>query len=114
MALGDPEISPLEIWRGRVYRAIYVFFLTAAYFTLFALVLVPNRELGYAISPLVALLYWRLISLWTTGEQFSPTMNIRPSSTQELFWLIFTVLWAINVLVFEYHLITWYRPEAAP
>ena len=112
MALGEPERTPLEIWMDRFWRGVYCFFTTVAYLTLFGLVMVPNRAIGLIIAPFVAILYWRVISYWIVGEQFKVTFTTAPADTQEMFSVIFSVLYGLNLIVFIYHLVTWY--EIAP
>lgn len=88
---------------------MFIIVATMAYLVLFGWLMVPNREIGIAISPFVALLYWRLISWLSTGEQFSLQIKITPSDVQEVYNVLFTVLYSINLIVFAYHLLTWYQ-----
>lgn len=114
MALGEPDRSPVEIWQERVLRFLAVLALTALYLVLFTRFMVPYREVGLPLAPLVALLYWRTVSQWLTGRQFELTLETRPPDTAGLLSLVFTVLYGINVLVFLTAILTWYRPEVSP
>jgi len=108
MALGEPDRTPLEIWMDRFWRGVYVLFVTLAYLAVFGWVMVPNRPLGLAMVIFVPVLYWRLVSYLVTGTQFELRVTTLPKDTPEMFSVIFTVLWAINMVVFVYHLVTWY------
>ena len=109
MAIGPPDKTIIQIWMERFWKVVFMIVATLAYLSLFGWVMVPNREIGIAASPFVAILYWRLISRITTGEQFSLQIKISPENLTEVYNVLFTVLCSLNLIVFIYHLLTWYQ-----
>jgi hypothetical protein len=111
LAIGPPDRTIIQIWTARFWNIVFMLVSTMAYLIFFGRVMVPNREIGIAISPIIAILYWRLISKLSTGEQFSLQIKLSPSDLQEVYNVLFTVLYSINLIVFGYHLLTWYQKQ---
>lgn len=112
MAIGEPEKSPIDVWIDRVWRSVYIVMLSLAYLIVFSELMVPHRILGLCIAPFVVVLYWRLVSYWICGTQFDIQLTTQPKDSSELISVIFTILAALNLIVFVYHLISWYEVVA--
>lgn len=109
MALPDLHPSPAERWRLRFWKTVKTGFLLLAQALIFFLVLAREPVLGAAFSILLCYGTWQAISRVVTGAGFSFSLALRIQKAEELRDVLFTCFFALNTVVFVYHLLTWYH-----
>jgi len=109
MAIGPPDKTIIQIWKERFWRLVLAIVTTFAYIAISTVVVMPHKEVGMVIAPLFVLLYWRIISKLATGNQFSLQITTNPEKLDQVYNVLFTVLFSLNLIVYMYQLVTLYK-----